>query len=184
MESVPKILLEKYPHMAEVGLALEQDRDGVPITARCGKCSGVLRVEAIATTGSTTVFCTTGCTRFRLVAKPARRDILKDLHDGSATLIEIESCYDATMDSAHGGRVPELLGLSSPEYSALAHGVHFDVLSKWRYSGWPTTCLVCDKEIDIAEEHWLARDLGQRQGLAHVACAEALLSANSHATDG
>lgn len=69
MEMAPKILLEKYPHMAEVGLALEQDRDGVPITARCGKCRRILVVETVATTGSTTVFCATECTRFRLVAK-------------------------------------------------------------------------------------------------------------------
>ena len=72
MEPVPKILLEKYPHMAEVGLALEQDRDGVPITARCGKCGETLVVETVAATGSTTVFCATGCTRFRVVAKPVQ----------------------------------------------------------------------------------------------------------------
>ena len=69
MEPVPKILLEKFPHLKEVGLALEQVRDGVPITARCGKCGGLLAVETIATTGSTTVFCETGCTKFRLVQK-------------------------------------------------------------------------------------------------------------------
>lgn len=108
------------------------------------------------------------------------RDILKELHDGSASLADVEDYYDSVMDSDHGGRVPELLGLSSNEYSASAHGVHFDVLSRWRYAGWPTTCLVCGKAIDIAKEHWLARDLGDRQGLVHVACAEALLPTDTH----
>jgi hypothetical protein len=69
MEPVPKIILEKYPHMAEVGLALEQYRDGVPITARCGKCGGLYTIEHVSATGATIVTCPGGCTQFRTVMK-------------------------------------------------------------------------------------------------------------------
>ena len=110
------------------------------------------------------------------------RDILKELHEGTSTLDDIEQYYDAVMDSEHGGRVPELLGLTADEYTASAHGVYFDVLSRWRYEGWPTNCLVCGKPIEIANAHWLARDLGDRQGLVHMACAEKLLAPDGEAT--
>lgn len=62
----PKIRVEKYPQMVEVGLALEQHRDGAPITARCRRCGEVLAVEIVATTSVTTVRCRAGCTWMRL----------------------------------------------------------------------------------------------------------------------
>ncbi len=65
-----RALFATMPHMAQVGVALEQHRTGQPITASCGECAGTLAVESMHALSETLVSCPAGCTRF-IASQPA-----------------------------------------------------------------------------------------------------------------
>jgi hypothetical protein len=64
-DEIPPAVLQKHPELVAVGQALEQLRQGQPITATCIKCGQVLTVETIATVGVLVIRCPDGHTSFR-----------------------------------------------------------------------------------------------------------------------
>jgi len=98
-------------------------------------------------------------------------DILARIHDGSITSDEAWSIHDSII---YDGVVnfQDVMMLTLLEHRAFCHGVNYDELSRWRYGGWPSTCQICGREIDINREHWLARSKEENApfGLAHIAC--------------
>ena len=43
------------------------------------------------------------------------------------------------------------------EASAVAHGVNLEIIAKWRYEGWPTTCFKCKKELNYKDGGWTSK---------------------------
>lgn len=64
-DEIPPALLAKHPELVAVGEALEQLRDGKPVTARCLKCDKPLSAENVEATGVLVIRCPDGHTFFR-----------------------------------------------------------------------------------------------------------------------
>lgn len=99
-----------------------------------------------------------------------KKDILAEIVDGRITIDEAYAFYDAVMDSDHGGKVPELLGMSVAEYTASCHGVGVEELAKWRSRGWPSKCPICGQPIDVEKFGWMAREANGSHSLVHIKC--------------
>ena len=67
---IPKEMLAKFPEMEAIGVALEEHRKGVPITARCLHCHELLIVEEVPAVGSLWIHCPCGKTTFRARRQP------------------------------------------------------------------------------------------------------------------
>ena len=97
-------------------------------------------------------------------------NILDSLNSGEMTLADAEEIYDGVMDSDHGGKVAEILGLTPEEYTALGHGVWLDELASWRTNGWPCECPFCGRRVNIEAYHWKIATANGRSSVAHLAC--------------
>jgi hypothetical protein len=64
-DQIPAALLQKHPELASVGQALEQLRQGLPVTATCFKCGLRLLAEEVEATGALVIRCPDGHTSFR-----------------------------------------------------------------------------------------------------------------------
>lgn len=64
-DEIPPGLLQKHPELASVGQALEQLREGQPITATCITCGLRLLAEDVERTGVLVIHCPDGHTLFR-----------------------------------------------------------------------------------------------------------------------
>jgi len=101
-------------------------------------------------------------------------DIIKKIIEGSLTLDEAYDEFDRVLESDHGGKVPELLGLTKIEYTANCHSVGLDELAEWRKNGWPNKCAICGKKIVIENWGWFAREIndGESHELVHIDCMD------------
>lgn len=97
-------------------------------------------------------------------------DALAEISAGTRSVEEIESIYDEIMESSDAAQVRELLGMSTEEWTAFAHGVWFDELARWRTAGWPTRCVRCGETIVPGELGWMAIEHRDEHVLAHVRC--------------
>jgi hypothetical protein len=64
-DEIPPAILAKHPELVAVGEALEQIRQGKPVTARCVKCGKQLIAEEVDETGALVIRCPDGHTFFR-----------------------------------------------------------------------------------------------------------------------
>jgi hypothetical protein len=69
---IPPAILSKHPELASVSEALNQYRQGRPVTASCPKCRQPLSVVEVEETGELWVSCPNGCTSLR--AQRARKE--------------------------------------------------------------------------------------------------------------
>lgn len=74
MSEIPPGILQRHPELVAVGDALEQHRQGQPITSRCLTCGELLVVTEVEAVGTLVVTCPRGHVNFR-----ARRAV--NLHD-------------------------------------------------------------------------------------------------------
>lgn len=65
-DEIPPALLAKHPELVAVEEALEQMRDGKPVTAVCVTCKRVLEATELSEIGTLVILCAGGCTSFRL----------------------------------------------------------------------------------------------------------------------
>lgn len=63
-------LLAKHPELPAIHTALAEHHGGVPITARCPTCDGVLVVTEVREVGVTVVSCPSGHVRYRQKGAP------------------------------------------------------------------------------------------------------------------
>ena len=100
-----------------------------------------------------------------------KRDILKELSDGSVSPAEAERIYDAIMDA---GKIDYAvaLGLNNLESTAFGYGVPLHELSKWRKDGWPKNCAVCKRPLDVSKGGWMAThvDASGHHMIIHIPC--------------
>ena len=100
-----------------------------------------------------------------------KRDILKELADGSVSTEEAERIYDDIMDA---GKIDfaEALGLNNRESTAFGYGVPLDELAMWRKDGWPKNCAVCKRALDVSKSGWMAThtDASGRHLIVHIPC--------------
>lgn len=101
-----------------------------------------------------------------------KRDVLSELASGEVGLAEVEALYDSMMNSDAASLVQDLLGLSSAEWTAFAHGVGFEELARWRADGWPERCPLCGKKLPApAEFGWFAQAKADgTHRIVHIAC--------------
>ncbi len=100
-----------------------------------------------------------------------KRDILKELSEGSVSPEEAGRIYDAIMDA---GKMDfaEALGLNIFEATAFGYGVELPELARWRKNGWPNYCRHCEAAIDIPKGGWIAKEStpGGDHFLKHLQC--------------
>lgn len=98
------------------------------------------------------------------------RDLLKELHDGLLSGDAAYDVYDEVMD-ADAANAPALLGLSAIEWTAFGHGASFEEIASWRYDGWPSTCAICGKPLDVNAFGWFARAISSgKHAPVHLDC--------------
>jgi hypothetical protein len=106
------------------------------------------------------------------------RDILTELAGSGLDLATAVDIVDNIVGEYHAGTMtgalPELLHMSTIEYSAFAHGAPLDVLAGWRSDGWPTTCGKCHAAIAVNEFGWLPREVNGVFCLVHITCPPSL----------
>jgi hypothetical protein len=98
-----------------------------------------------------------------------KRDILKEIHEGTLSVEEADAIYDSIGEPAGPPHAHDLLGLSPAESTAFGI-VGFDELARWRYSGWPNVCPVCGQEIAVEKFGWWPKEVDGRHRLVHISC--------------
>ncbi|CAM2152576.1 hypothetical protein [Paraburkholderia tropica] len=99
------------------------------------------------------------------------RDLLNELIEGKITNEQAEDiCSEELADTTATVPVHEALGMSNPEWTALAHGAEFQDIANWRAHGWPKQCFICGHSINVEQFGWLAREHDGRMQLRHVVC--------------
>jgi len=96
--------------------------------------------------------------------------LLADLNQGRISEDEAYSIYERVIQSDHGGRAFELLGLSKMEWTAFMQSTGFAVLAEWRRTGWPTVCSKCGRPLDHAAGGWWFTMESGVAGLKHIQC--------------
>lgn len=97
-------------------------------------------------------------------------DILYELHKNLISCDQAYSIYEDVIESSDAEHIAEILGLSEFEWTAFAQGVPFNVLSRWRYYGWPDECYICKEKIDITRYYWYASEEKEHWIIRHVDC--------------
>jgi hypothetical protein len=64
-DEIPPGILKRHPELVAVGEAIEQNRRGESITARCNKCGSTLEVTEVPEVGALVVTCPQGHVSFR-----------------------------------------------------------------------------------------------------------------------
>jgi len=88
-----------------------------------------------------------------------KRDLLCEVYQKKITDHEARLVFEAAQHEFHHGALeiaPGLyLTLSFAELTLLLlYGLPYSFVAKWRYEGWPKTCAMCGKPIDIDADGW------------------------------
>lgn len=59
------------------------------------------------------------------------------------------------------------IGMDNDEYSAFLNATDLDAMARWRYEGWPTSCLICRQEIIPKQGGWVSKQINNTWGLVH-----------------
>ena len=100
-----------------------------------------------------------------------KRDILHEIFTRRSSRDDAEKLVSEILASPEAPGLADELGMSVKEYTAYVHGAPFDVISRWRYAGWPVVCSRCGNPLDSDKYGWMAREreVGT-YGLVHVNC--------------
>lgn len=98
-------------------------------------------------------------------------DLLSMVYYDDVSEEEAQRILDSTICDFHVGKlkinIPSELMLNNYEWTAICHGVHLNVIAKWRVDGWPRKCSVCKREIDYRKYGWTIKS----DKLCHVICS-------------
>jgi hypothetical protein len=96
-------------------------------------------------------------------------DLLDAISRGIMSAEEAEDRAHEIADTRHGD-LRELLGMSSVEYTAYAHGASLVQIARWRRDGWPSHCAICGRNLDVPQFGWVPREIEPVFVLVHIAC--------------
>jgi len=99
-----------------------------------------------------------------------KQDILEAILDGTLSDEGADDVLDAILDSSDAPNTETLLGLSRVEWTAHGHGALWNEIAHWRRNGWPSTCVVCGRAIDVDRFGWRIVEVDGASKLKHIRC--------------
>lgn len=98
-------------------------------------------------------------------------DVLKELIDGKITNEQADDiCSHELANTTSTIPVHEASGMSTLEWTALAHGADFQDIANWRAHGWPKQCFIWGQPITVEKFGWFTRVHEGRMQLRHIVC--------------
>jgi hypothetical protein len=85
---------------------------------------------------------------------------------------DVEAFYDRIMNSPEAADAARVLVLSPLEWTAYCHGVKFEQLSVWRFTGSPTQCAACGTRLLVENYGWVVTEFGGQVSLRHIHCPD------------
>ncbi len=98
------------------------------------------------------------------------RNILNEIFERKVTIEQADELLASILSSPEAGRAESLLMMTRPEWTAHVHGATFEELASWRYLGWPSQCMRCGREIEVANFGWKVVDVDGVSVLRHIQC--------------